>query len=404
MRDVGLGFRGALPPAARFATAPPAAFAGSLRSREKRRCATWDLGSRGALPPAARFATAPPAAFAGALRSREKRRCAAWDLVTRGALPPAARFATAPPAAFGGLAPLAGRETAGPRPLIRYEEPLSRKRPFMTSTMILTGCASGIGKRMAAVLYTEGHRLVLTDVNEAGLKAAAEENGIVDRSRALLEPLDVRDAAAWDALVRRTVERFGRLDVLMNIAGYLATAWAKDATQKDVDLTIDVNVKGLMFGTNAAVRVMVPQGSGHIVNIASIAGLVPVPGVAIYSASKHAARAYSIAVAQEVREHGVYVTAVCPTVVATPMMDIQIDRDEAAHVFSGGSALSPDDVVRAVIDRALVKKPLELVLPAPRSGQGAMAKLANVFPDLGLLANSRVAKVGRMTQKKLRNE
>jgi 3-oxoacyl-[acyl-carrier protein] reductase len=139
------------------------------------------------------------------------------------------------------------------------------------------------------------------------------------------------------------------------------------------------------------------------VNIASIAGLVPVPGIAIYSASKHAARAYSIAVAQEVRRHGVFVTAVCPTVVATPMMDIQIDRVEAAHTFSGGRALTPDEVVRAVIDRALVKKPLELVLPAPRSAQGAVAKLANVFPEVGLAANARVAKIGQRFQKKLKS-
>jgi 3-oxoacyl-[acyl-carrier protein] reductase len=269
--------------------------------------------------------------------------------------------------------------------------------------MILTGCASGIGKQMATTLYREGHTVVLTDVNEAGLRAMVDERGLSDASRAVLEPLDVRDADAWDAVVRRTIDRFGRLDVLMNIAGYLAPVWAKDATRKDVDLTIDVNVKGVMFGTNAAVRAMIPQGSGHVVNIASIAGLVPVPGIAIYSASKHATRAYSIAVAQEVRRYGVFVTAVCPTVVATPMMDIQIDRVEAAHTFSGGRALTPDEVVRAVIDRALVRKPLELVLPAPRSAQGAVAKLANAFPEVGLAANTRVAKMGRRFQQKLKS-
>ena len=137
-------------------------------------------------------------------------------------------------------------------------------------------------------------------------------------------------------------------------------------------------------------------------NIASIAGLVPVPGIAIYSASKHAARAYSIAVAQEVRPHGVYVTAVCPTVVATPMMDIQIDRDEAAFTFSGGRALTAEEVVSAVLDQALVKKPLELVLPAPGTQQGTFAKLANVFPELGMRASARVAKLGRARQKKLK--
>jgi 3-oxoacyl-[acyl-carrier protein] reductase len=275
-------------------------------------------------------------------------------------------------------------------------------RTLMTDTMILTGAASGIGKRMAHTLYERGHRLVLCDVNEPGLRAAAEELRWTDTTRVSLERLDVRDASAWDALVARTVERFGRLDVLMNIAGFLVPAWAKDATQADVDRTIDINVKGLIFGTNTAIRTMIAQRSGHIVNIASIAGLVPVPGIAIYSASKHAARAYSIAVAQEVRQYGVYVTAVCPTVVATPMMDIQVDKEQAAYTFSGGRPLRPEEVVEAVIERALVKKPLELVLPSPGTQQGRFAKLANVFPELGLRVARRVSQVGQMNQQKIR--
>jgi 3-oxoacyl-[acyl-carrier protein] reductase len=273
----------------------------------------------------------------------------------------------------------------------------------MADTMILTGCASGIGKRMAHALYERGHRLVLTDINEQGLRGAAAELGWTDAARTQIETLDVRSASAWESLVQRTVARFGQLDVLMNIAGYLVPVWAKDAKPEDVDRTIDINVKGLMFGTNAAVQAMIPRGSGHVVNIASIAGLVPVPGLAIYSASKYAARAYSIAVGQEVRRHGVYVTAVCPTVVSTPMMDIQVDKEEAAYTFSGGRALTPDEVVTAVIDRALVKKPLELVLPSPGTQQGNFAKLANAFPELGLRVTRRIAQLGASNQKKLRS-
>jgi 3-oxoacyl-[acyl-carrier protein] reductase len=271
----------------------------------------------------------------------------------------------------------------------------------MPETMILTGCASGIGRAMANALYQRGHRLVLTDVNETGLRETVERHGLNDGSRVVLETLDVRSADAWERVVRTTIERWGRLDVLMNIAGYLTPVWAKDATKQDVDLTIDVNVKGVMFGTNAALRAMLPQRRGHVVNIASIAGLVPVPGVALYSASKHAVRSYSIAVAQEVRDAGVYVTAVCPTVVATPMMDKQVDHEEAALVFSGGRALTAEEVVRAIVDRALVKKPLELVLPAPGTQQGLVAKIGNAFPQLALMGRASAAKLGRRTQKKL---
>jgi 3-oxoacyl-[acyl-carrier protein] reductase len=251
---------------------------------------------------------------------------------------------------------------------------------------------------MASALYGRGHRIVMADIDEEGLNRAALAHGWSDGERAELALLDVRDADAWERLVERTTARWGKLDVLMNIAGYLVPKWAKDARQKDVDMTIDVNVKGVMFGTNAAVRTMTAARHGHIVNIASIAGLVPVPGLAIYSASKYAVRAYSLAVAQEVRRHGVYVTAVCPALVATPMMTKQIDHEETAFVFASGRPLTTDEVVDAVIERALVKKPMELVLPTPGSGQGMLAKLVNVFPELGLRTAKSVTRRGLAEQ------
>jgi 3-oxoacyl-[acyl-carrier protein] reductase len=272
----------------------------------------------------------------------------------------------------------------------------------MARVVIVTGCASGIGRALARRLYERGDSLLVTDVNEAGLRAAVEADGLRDPDRVSVQRLDVRDATAWEAAVRFTVQRWGRLDVLCNVAGYLVPVWARDARPDDVDRTIDVNVKGLMHGTNAAVRQMVSQGQGHVVNVASIAGLVPVPGLAIYSASKHAARAYSIAVGQEVRDAGVFVTAVCPAVVATPMMDIQIDREEATFVFSGSRALRVDEVVDAIVDRAMVRKPLELVLDVPFTGQGLLAKAGNVAPGLAFRLREQVAKAGRRHQERLR--
>jgi 3-oxoacyl-[acyl-carrier protein] reductase len=268
--------------------------------------------------------------------------------------------------------------------------------------MVVTGCASGIGRALARALYEKGHSLLVTDVNEPGLRAAVEADGLSDTSRVSVQRLDVRDATAWEAVVRHAVARWGRLDVLFNVAGFLVPVWAKDAKPEDVERTIDVNVKGLIFGTNAAVRQMVAQKHGHIVNVASIAGIVPVPGVAIYSASKHAARAYSIAVAQEVRQDGVFVTAVCPAVVATPMMDIQIDREEAALVFSAKRALSVDEVVAAIVDRALVSKPLELVVDVPGTAQVLVAKLGNLMPGLAMRLRDRVARAGGEHQQRLR--
>jgi len=268
-------------------------------------------------------------------------------------------------------------------------------------TFLVTGCASGIGRSLARRLHQLGHSLLATDVNEAGLGGAAEADGWANSERAIARTLDVRDPRAWREVVAETVDRWGRLDVLVNVAGVLVTNWAHDATDAQVEQIIDINTKGVMHGTNAALRVMVPQRSGHVVNVASIAGVIPVPGLALYSASKHAVRAYSIAVAQEVRRHGLFVTAVCPTVVRTPMMDIQIDREEAALTFSGRRPLEPDEVTSAIVNRALVRKPLELLVDAPGSWQGLAAKIGNAAPRLALWLGERVARTGRDQQARL---
>lgn len=271
----------------------------------------------------------------------------------------------------------------------------------MGSVILVTGAASGIGRALAIALYRRGDSVVLCDLNEDGLERLATESGFADRDRALLRPLDVRDAAAWDALIAETTARFGRIDVVMNVAGTLSAAWAVDATPEMVHRIFDVNLKGVVFGTNAALRAMVSQGFGQVVNVASIAGLAPVPGLALYSASKFAVRAYSLAVAAEVRDRGVAVTTVCPAVVATPMMDQQIGRAEAELTFSAGKALQPEDVVRAILDRALPQRPLELVLSPPGTAQGTLAKIGNLFPRLLVGSQTRLRQKGRAFQQRL---
>jgi 3-oxoacyl-[acyl-carrier protein] reductase len=277
-----------------------------------------------------------------------------------------------------------------------------KARAITGQVVFLTGCASGIGRSLARRLYAQGNLLVVTDVNEVGLRQVAEAEGWGDPARAMVRPLDVRDPAAWRAAMAAALERWGRLDVLVNVAGVLVAVWAHEATDQDVDRTIDVNAKGLMHGTNAALRHMIPRKQGQIVNVASLAGIVPVPGLALYSASKHAARAYSVAVGQEARKHGVFVTAVCPTVVETPMMDAQVDREEAAFTFSGSRALTVEEVTSAIVERAMVKRPLELVLDVPRSGQGLAAKVGNALPAVAFWLSGQVARRGQANQARLR--
>ena len=270
-----------------------------------------------------------------------------------------------------------------------------------SKVMLVTGGASGIGLELASQLYALGHRVLVADVNQAALGDHADKR-FRDRERVALAHLDVRKPDQWESAIELALARWNRLDVALNVAGYLAPGWAHELSNEVVERMIDVNVKGVMFGTTAAARAMIEQGSGHIVNVASLAALVPVPGLAVYSASKHAVRAFSLAVAEELREHGIAVTVVCPGPVRTPMLDAQLHHDEAAMTFSAPRPLEVAEVARAIVERAIPKRPLELDVTVPFSGQAPLARFMNVWPELAQYVAPVVTRLGKRNQRRLR--
>jgi 3-oxoacyl-[acyl-carrier protein] reductase len=202
----------------------------------------------------------------------------------------------------------------------------------------------------------------------------------------------VRDPDAWEA----ALDRAGDVDVVLNIAGILQSGWVHENPVRDIQLQVDVNVKGVMFGTRAAARRMVPRGRGHIVNIASLSALTPVPGLAVYGATKYAVRAFSLSAAQELRPRGVRVTVVCPDAVATPMMLPQKDRAEAALAFSGPRLLTVEQVGRAILG-ALRSRPLEVWIPRWR---GWMVRAADLFPRIAFGLEPVFRRLGRRHQER----
>ncbi len=243
---------------------------------------------------------------------------------------------------------------------------------------LLTGCASGIGKHLTGVLARAGHRVWASDVNDAALEQVSRQEGWanfqVERRR-----LDVRDPAAWQRVLDEVESRDGPLDVLLNIAGVVLPGWVHEQGPDQVQLHLEVNTYGVIFGSQAAAARMVPRRRGHIVNVGSLAAVAAVPGLALYSASKFAVRGFSLALSQELRPHGVAVTVICPDAVATPMVDLQVDYPQAALTFSGGRLLQVDDVAKVLLERVLPKRPLEVLLPRSR---GWMAKLTSLWPSL----------------------
>jgi len=262
---------------------------------------------------------------------------------------------------------------------------------------VVSGAASGIGRHMAHALHRAGHRLVLLDIDAAGLARTTAEHGLDTDSGVWARPLDVRDANGWAETAAGTVERFGHVDHLFNIAGFLRPGVAHEMSTDLLAMHVDVNVKGVMFATRAFTPHMVARGSGHVLNVASIAGLSHVPGLAAYCASKHAVRGFSLSIAEELKPHGVHVTVFCPDAVETPMLTLQESYPEAAMVFGAGRGLRLTEV-EASLFRAMREKPLEIVLDVPLSGRAVGARIANMFPTLTGKFAAQIIKRGKAAQ------
>ena len=265
---------------------------------------------------------------------------------------------------------------------------------------IITGAGAGIGRHFATELRRRNPqmRLVLADVDEQALAKA-----FTPAENVVLRRLDIRSVDGWRSVVADTLESFGRIDQLHNIAGVDRVAMFVDQPLGNIDLLIDINLKGTLYGTRIVAEQMVAQGSGHIVNVASLAGVAPTPGTVIYSASKSGLRGASIATGVELRRHGVYVTVVCPDLVTTALFDQHVDEEDpeaVALIFSGSRALSTDEVSEAIF-RALRERPLEIDVPFSR---GLLSKVSNAAPSLLLRLYEPLKRKGMKEIERTRRE
>lgn len=264
----------------------------------------------------------------------------------------------------------------------------------MSKVVFVTGAASGIGHVLVEELLKRGHRVAAADVNLQGMKS---HNQLAAAGQLLTLKLDVRKPDQWQQVIEQTVAELGGLDVLCNVAGVLKDNWVRDVQLEEIDFQLDVNVKGVMLGMQAALAHMLPLKRGQIINIASLAALSPVPGLSVYSASKFAVRSYSISAAMELAEHGIAVTAICPDAVQTPMLDIQMGKETTALTFSGPRALTALEVAQATL-QAMDSRAVEVMLPAWR---GATAKMANLFPGTGAKLIGLFRRAGQKRQREI---
>jgi NAD(P)-dependent dehydrogenase (short-subunit alcohol dehydrogenase family) len=193
------------------------------------------------------------------------------------------------------------------------------KNPFTSKVALLTGGASGIGAALGKELALAGADVVLAD-RQADLAERVAAEIRAGGGRASAAELDVRSVTAFERVVRDVVAKHRSVDYLFNNAG-IGVGGEMDAyAPRDWDDVIDVNLRGVAYGIQAVYPVMARQGSGHIVNTASMAGLVATPGQGSYTATKHAVVGLSKALRVEARHHGVRVSVLCPGVIRTPIL------------------------------------------------------------------------------------
>ncbi|HJY82891.1 MAG TPA: SDR family oxidoreductase [Candidatus Binatia bacterium] len=185
---------------------------------------------------------------------------------------------------------------------------------------IVTGAGSGIGRATALALARSGVRVVLAARTQQNLEVVFHDitagGGI-----ALVVPTDVGEEAQVERLVARTQEHFGRLDILVTSAGGASFGPLLESRTEDWDAMITINLRGTYLCCKHALKVMLVQGRGHILNVLSIASHTALPGSAAYTASKFGALGLTKVLAAEVRAQGIKVTAVIPGAVDTPLWD-----------------------------------------------------------------------------------
>ena len=181
---------------------------------------------------------------------------------------------------------------------------------------IVTGGGQGIGQAIAGKLAAEGATVVVTDLDEASAKETADALPGAIAIRA-----DVTDRQGVQAMAGRVVEQFGRVDVLVNNAGWDKASSFVDSDPADWDRAIAVNLYGVLHTCKAVLPLMAERGSGAVVNLGSDAGRVGSSGEAVYSAAKGGIIAFTKSVAGEVAPIGIRVNAVAPAFIDTPLLD-----------------------------------------------------------------------------------
>lgn len=208
-------------------------------------------------------------------------------------------------------------------------------------TAVVTGASSGIGVAIAKQLANEGADVVLAARRKDKLEQVVKEISSLGKGKALAVSTDVSQQNNVDSMVGYAVEAFGKIDIYVNNAGLVGDGIVRNENVKAWEQMIDVNIKGVLYGTHAVLPDMIERSSGHIINISSVSGQEVTKSTTVYSATKFAVRAISMGLEKELARTGVRVTNISPGMVETERNSERLPNDR--------KPLQTDDIAKAVI-------------------------------------------------------
>ncbi len=262
---------------------------------------------------------------------------------------------------------------------------------FNDKTVIVTGASEGVGAAAARMFADAGANLMLVARSRKNLEAIADE--LRDKARIEIFPMDVSDADSCVDLFKKTLFEFGRIDVLVNNAGFHARGNVESSSAEDLVRTIDVNLRAPIMLMRLALPHIRESGGGAIINVASLAGRTPVPGSAAYSASKFGLRAFTFSLAEEIRESGIKLAVVSPGPIATQF--ILADIDKTSDLTFSQPMSSAEGVAQAILDLC-GNNQREQSIPAI---SGILTTLTYLMPWLGRALRPALERKGARVKK-----
>ncbi|MCA9541128.1 MAG: SDR family NAD(P)-dependent oxidoreductase [Myxococcales bacterium] len=267
---------------------------------------------------------------------------------------------------------------------------------FNDRVVIITGASAGVGAATARAFAQRGATLALIARGKEALKAIEAE--LLPRTKVSVHALDVSDRDGCERMLAEVAERFGRIDALINNAGLHARGPVRTLSARDVGRMVDVNLAAPLFLSRAVLPYLEAAGGGAIINVASLAGMTPLPNAATYSATKFGLRAFTFAMAEELRETDISVSVVSPGPIDTGFIMEELDSVEDI-VFSQPMSTA-EEVAEAIVHAAMTGVP-EIAMPAM---SGKLATAGYLMPWLSRALRPALQRKGAKVKARFRTD